>query len=106
MQGWITQPGFPLINVSANGTSVEQSRYYDWGGSVGDDPFVTSSGDAWYVPLGTGQLASPNSPEDGADQWQEILEQSGVITSANLEGTVLNAGGSGYYRYGTVKYAI
>ena len=99
LQTWITQPGFPLINLSADGASVEQSRYYDWGSNIGNDPFVTGSNSTWYVPLGSGQLASSADSQNNGLHWQEIVNQSSMMMpDAILGASVLNAGGSGYYR--------
>lgn len=41
--GWVTQPGFPLVTISLDGTASQQGRFYDWGSQTSQDPFLAAS---------------------------------------------------------------
>ena len=62
LHSWITQPGFPLVNISADGSASQQGRLYDWGSQTLDDPFgpvVTTSNTS--VTISNTSLVSNNT---------------------------------------------
>lgn len=104
LHAWITQPGLPLLQLSANDSMppvLTQSRFYDWGQNTADDPFLNEDPSAWYVPVAVGGLGSPAVVAgDGEDSWFEFSNRSQVVDGfdSSAGGLNLNAGGSGYYR--------
>ena len=104
LHAWITEPGLPLLQLSAEGAMppvLTQSRFFDWGQTTADDPFLNNdSQSAWYVPVAFGILGSPAVAGDAENSWFEISNQSQVVAGvdSSAEGLNLNAGGSGYYR--------
>ena len=117
---WIDQPGFPLVNISPDGSAQQQGRFYDWGSQNLADPFspnistgavqatnsnttVTSrntTDNAWYVPMSLGQGAAAAGSEDaGSDsEWVELSTESAVAVILADSGSA-NLGGAGYYRW-------
>ena len=89
MDTWIFQGGYPVIDVhgSEAGLSLSQQpfSYLDHASAA------TSSaiGDNWLVPL----LA-----RTGTDVQRTILSSEEAVMSTGPDGTVVNAGSSGFYR--------
>ena len=88
MDTWILQGGYPLIRVGDDGTLSQVPFSYsgDPGGAIGS---------AWEVPVLTRSLDGPGTEPSAA-----LLSGSGGSggTVAAAPGSLVNAGGSGYYR--------
>ena len=108
LRTWITQPGYPLLNVS-EGNAAEQARFYAWGDGVRTDTYTTSEDSTWFVPLQVGPLASaPSVPlqeggglatagsDNAGTSWIEILQQ--VQVQLNDTTPVINKAATRYFR--------
>lgn len=120
LRTWIDQPGFPLVNVSPDGSAQQQGTFYDWGSQTLADPFSpnistggvqatnsnttvtsrTTSDTAWYVPmsLGQGTMAAGSESAGSDSEWIELSTESAVAVNLADSGSV-NVGGAGYYRW-------
>jgi len=83
MDTWILQGGYPLVSVE--------------GGTIRQEPFAYSAangdsniGSNWKVPVLTRPL--------GGGETSSVLLSSDTVTLANAGTTLVNAGGSGFYR--------
>ncbi|MGH2621708.1 MAG: M1 family metallopeptidase [Anaerolineales bacterium] len=100
MQGWVFQPGFPLIDVrrDPDGLHLRQQRftYLPPGDRPADAPIPDQR---WSVPL---QIRLHSAGE--AKTVQHLLEGSEATLPAppDLRWAVANAGGNGFYR---VRYS-
>ncbi len=83
MDTWIYQGGFPLVTLDDGSLS---QRPFAYGASRGESAIGTS----WKVPVMTRSLT------DGA--VTSHLLDDGVVQVGSVDPTVVNAGGSGYYR--------
>lgn len=107
LRSWITQPGYPLVNVSDSNT-VQQARFYSWGSAVRNDTFLTSNDSSWYVPLQLGPQDSASSvplttaglatagSSNAGTTWVEMLQQPQI--RANLTGPIINKAATRFYR--------
>lgn len=108
LRTWITQPGYPLLNVS-EGNTVQQARFYSYGSEVRNDTYLTSNDSSWYVPLQVGPLASASSvplttaglatagSANAGTTWVEMLQQPEI--TVNLTGNIINKAATRFYRY-------
>ena len=107
LRSWITQPGFPLVNVSAS-NSVQQARFYGYGSDVRNDTYLTSNDSTWFVPLQPAPLASAAvvpqtagslataSSGSGGTGWVEMLQKPQI--TLNMTGPVINQAATRFYR--------
>jgi len=98
MDGWIFQPGFPLVTASVNPSSqltIVQQRF----SYLGDTrPGIPQDGQ-WHIPLQMRVTA------EGKTTTSRILvteKGTTVLLPQNWESILLNEGGHGFYR---VRYA-
>ena len=114
LRSWITQPGYPLLNVSSSNT-VQQARFYTYGSDVRNDTYLTSNDSSWYVPLQIGPLdsASVVSQQAGSvvtagnsnngTEWVELVQQPQI--SLNVTGSIINKAATRYFRSASVMHA-
>lgn len=108
LRTWITQPGYPLLNLSDSNVA-EQARFYAYGSSVRTDAYTSTSNGSWFVPLQVGPLESASSNPLSAGgglatagsgnagaTWVELLQQPRI--ALNSTGPVINKGATRYYR--------
>jgi aminopeptidase N len=99
MDGWVRQPGYPLISLSRQqqpGYIAAQQRFFEHGEEPADPTL-------WQVPIGLRALesASASSTQTQASQTDLLTSKSAALTAATShpESFILaNAGGVGYYR--------
>lgn len=122
LHSWIEQPGFPFVNISADGSASQQGRFFSWGSQTLNDPFgpaVTSSNTSltnsntsqtssntsatnssnssiWYIPMEVGRVAAAGNSES---EWAELSLEAGSAVELPLASNAsVNLGGAGYYR--------
>ncbi|MEQ1791240.1 MAG: M1 family metallopeptidase [Nitrospiraceae bacterium] len=94
MNGWIFQPGFPLVTAHVSPSSeltITQQRF----SYLGDEPSSPSSGQRWQIPL---QL---RMTVGGTSRTTRMLLTEKVTTiplPKDWESVLLNEGGHGFYR--------
>ena len=112
LRTWITQPGYPLLNVS-DGNSIQQGRFYTYGSNVRNDTYLISNDSSWFVPVQVGPLASASSVPlqagslatassgNAGTEWVEMLREPDIML--NMTGQVINKAATRYYRSAHTK---
>ncbi len=99
MDGWIFNPGYPLVSVRREGgdliLSQQRFTYLNQGGAWGERPPVPPQTPIWKIPV---QLrieggGTPETPRVLLEDAEHRLKVPAGFTSA-----VVNAGGHGFYR--------
>ncbi|MBX3319229.1 MAG: M1 family metallopeptidase [Nitrospira sp.] len=90
MNGWIFQPGFPLVTATVNGQTLTLSqRRFTYLRQE------SSSEDLWHIPIQVRVMT-----DDRAEELQFLLKEreTTVSLSRGVTALVVNAGGHGFYR--------
>ncbi|MDR4470892.1 MAG: M1 family metallopeptidase, partial [Nitrospira sp.] len=90
MNGWIFQPGFPLVMATVNGQTLTLSqRRFTYLRQE------SSSEDLWHIPIQVRVMT-----DDRAEELQFLLKEreTTVSLSRGVTALVVNAGGHGFYR--------
>ena len=86
MDTWINQGGYPLVRVGEDGSLTQAPFSYrgDPGGAIGS---------AWKVPVVLRSLQDADP-----DPVPVLLDGTGTAPAGTVNGRLVNAGGSGFYR--------
>jgi puromycin-sensitive aminopeptidase len=86
MDTWINQGGYPLVRVAEDGSLTQAPFSYrgDPGGAIGS---------AWKVPVVLRSLQDADP-----DPVPVLLDGTGSAKAGTVDGRLVNAGGSGFYR--------
>jgi puromycin-sensitive aminopeptidase len=86
MDTWINQGGYPLVRVAEDGSLTQAPFSYrgDPGGAIGS---------AWKVPVVLRSLQDADP-----DPVPVLLDGTGSARAGTVDGRLVNAGGSGFYR--------
>jgi puromycin-sensitive aminopeptidase len=98
MNGWVNQPGYPILTVQhAEGSKVtfSQQRFFLAGPDAADKTI-------WDVPIGVRPLSEIPGKKDQTDARTKLLLDSTLKTFEDVPSVsgpfIANAGGVGYYR--------
>ncbi|MBX3138456.1 M1 family metallopeptidase [Candidatus Obscuribacterales bacterium] len=92
MKSWVFQPGFPILNTTSGGSSLDltQKRFFGM-------PGVEADNSLWQVPLVVRELKPFDT--SGKTLTRLMVGKSESITlPKDWSGALVNAGGRGFYR--------
>ena len=98
MNGWIFQPGFPLVTVTVSPSSeltIKQQRF----SYLSDEQFRSSQEQRWQIPL---QMRVTVGGKNNTSRMLLTEKETTVPLPHDWESILLNEGGHGFYR---VRYA-
>ena len=98
MNGWIFQPGFPLVTATvspSSGLTIKQQRF----SYLSDEESRSSQDQRWQIPL---QIRVTTSGKTNSSRMLLTEKEATVPLPHDWESILLNEGGHGFYR---VRYA-
>ncbi|MFM8552013.1 MAG: M1 family metallopeptidase [Nitrospiraceae bacterium] len=99
MDGWIFQPGYPVINVTLDGARLRVTQQHFTYLSDAETPTPQQAARTWHVPL---QVRITAKGESRTHRLLLTEQPTHLDIPASFESALVNEGGHGFYR---VRYA-